>query len=94
MKVPPPPTIPDAAEKQAIIASCEDFIHNVLKPCFLPKISPTEFNYPIDIRGSWAAGRYRFMQRFRSGWNENLGEEFDQPFARIDRMQHDCFNIY
>ena len=48
----------------------------------------------IDIRGAWAAGRYRFIQRYRSGWPENLGEEFDAPFARIDRMGRDRFDIY
>ena len=43
----------------------------------------------VDIHGAWAAGRYRFMQRYRSGMQHNLGEEFDAPFARIDRMGQD-----
>jgi hypothetical protein len=35
-----------------------------------------------------------FMQRYRSGWEHNRGEEFDAPFARIDRMGPDRFDIY
>jgi hypothetical protein len=88
------PVLPDDAEKQAIIAACETFIRDVLKPRFLPDIKPTEWNYVIDIRGAWAGGRYRFMQRYRSGMEHNRGEEFDAPFARIDRMGRDHFDIY
>ncbi|NKL07027.1 hypothetical protein [Rhizobium leguminosarum] len=84
----------DNLEKQAIIAACEAFIRDILKPRFLPEIRPTEWNYVIDIRGSWAGNRYRFMQRYRSGFEDNRGEEFDAPFARIDRMGPDLFDIY
>jgi hypothetical protein len=90
----PRSALPDEAEKQAIIAACETFIRNVLKPRFLPGIRPTEWNYVIDIHGAWTAGRYRFMQRYRSGMEHNRGEEFDAPFARIDRMGRDRFDIY
>ena len=86
-------TIPDAAEKQTIIAACEAFIQNVLKPRFLPEIRPTQWNYVVDIRGVWLAGRYRFVERYRSGMEHNLGEEFDAPFARIDRVGPDQFDI-
>jgi hypothetical protein len=85
---------PDEAEKRAIVAACEAFIHNVLKPRFLPEIVPSEWNYVVDIRGAWAGGRYRFMQRYRSGMEHNRGEEFDAPFARIDRIGLDRFDIY
>jgi len=72
-----PPRAPDEAEKQVIVAACEAFISDVLKPRFLPQIRPTEWNYVIDIHGAWAAGRYRFMQRHRSGMEHNRGDEFD-----------------
>ena len=88
------PVRPDDAEKQAIIAACEAFIRDVLKPRFLPEIKPTEWNYVIDIRGAWAGTRYRFMQRYRSGWEDNRDAEFDAPFARIDRIARDKFDIY
>ncbi len=88
------PKPPDDAEKQMIVAACEAFTVDVLKPRFLPQIRPTEWNYVIDIHGAWAAGRYRFMQRYRSGMEHNRGEEFDAPFARIDRMGPDRFDIY
>ena len=81
-------------EKRTIIATCEAFIRDVLKPRFLPEIRPTEWNYVVDIRGAWAGGRYRFMQRYRSGMEHNRGEEFDAPFARIDRMGPDRYDIY
>jgi hypothetical protein len=88
------PAAIDDLEKQSIIKACETFIRDVLKPRFLPEIRATEWNYVIDIGGSWAAGRYRFMQRYRSGMKHNCGEEFDAPFARIDRMARDRFDIY
>jgi hypothetical protein len=88
------PAAVDDLEKAVIIAACETFIRDVLKPRFLPEIRPTKWNYVIDIHGAWRAGRYRFMQRYRSGSEDNLGEEFDAPFARIDRMARDHFDIY
>lgn len=91
---PPRPKTPDDAERLTIIAACETFIATVLKPRFLPEITPTEWNYKIDIHGKWQAGRYRFMQRYRSGREQNRGAEFDAPFARIDRMGPDNFDIY
>jgi hypothetical protein len=87
-------TKPDEAEKRRIVAACEAFIRDVLTPRFLPRVKPTHWNYPIDIHGAWAAGRYRFVQRYRSGHEDNHGEEFDAPFARIDRMGPDRFDIY
>ncbi len=88
------PELPNEREKEMIIAACETLIADVLKPRFMRQIRPTEWNYVIDIHGTWAAGRYRFMQRFRSGMEHNRGEEFDAPFARIDRMAPDRFDIY
>ena len=82
------------AEKQAIVAACETFIGDVLKPRFLPQVRPTKWNYVIDIHGAWVAGRYRFMHRYRSGMEHNRGEEFDAPFAGIDRVERDRFDIY
>ncbi len=91
---PTKPVVPDETEKRAIIAACEALIRDVLKPRFLPAIRPTEWNYVVDIHGAWAAGRYRFMQRYRSGMADNRGEEFDASFARIDRVGPDRFDIY
>lgn len=94
--VPQPPSraAVSEAEKQRIVAACEAFIRDVLKPRFLPQINPTKWNYPIDIHGLWAGGRYRFVQRYRSGHENNRGEEFDAPFARIDRIGKNSFDIY
>lgn len=88
-----PSTIKET-EKLQIIAACETLIRDFLKPRFLPKIEPTQFNYAVDIRGAWAGGRYRFIQRYRSGHEDNLGEEFDAPFARLHRVGRDRFDIY
>jgi|WetSurMetagenome_2_1015567.scaffolds.fasta_scaffold118386_3 hypothetical protein len=90
----PRPTQPSESEKQKIIAACDAFIRDVLKPRFLPEIKPTKWNYPIDIHGVWAGGRYRFVLRYRSGMKDNLGEEFDAPFARINHIGPDRFDIY
>ena len=89
----PRPSPAGETEKQAIITACEALIRDVLKPRHLPRILPSAFNYVVDIHGAWAAGRYRFMQRYRSGMEHNLGETFDAPFARLDRMGPDRFYI-
>jgi len=82
-----------AHEKAAITATCQRFIDKVLKPRFLPAIRPTQFNYPIDIFGKWHGNRYRFLQRYRSGFPENLGQEFNSPFTRLDWVSRDRFDI-
>jgi hypothetical protein len=81
------------AEKAHITAVCQRFIDEILKPRFLPTIVPTRFNYCVDIQGKWQGPRYRFTQRYRSGFPENLGEEFDAPFVRFDWISHDRFDI-
>ena len=86
------PTLP-AAEKAATMTACQVFIDTVLKPSFLLAITPTRFNYPVDIRGKWHGSKYRFLQRYRSGFADNLGKEFDAPFARIDWIGRDCFDV-
>ena len=91
---PPRPAPVNETEKRAIVTACDAFVRDVLKPRFLPEIRPTEWNYMIDIRGTWAGGRYRFLRRYRSGMPHNHGEEFDAPFARIDHMGPDRYDIY
>ena len=74
------PTL-SVSEKAAITHTCQAFIDTVLKPRFLPNVHVTPFNYPVDIQGKWHGSKYRFMQRYRSGFDDNRGEEFDAPFA-------------
>lgn len=76
-------------ERAAVATACERFIAETLKPRFLPKVRPTSFNYPIDIVGKWRGSRYGFITRYRSGFLENRGEEFDVPFTRLDHLE-DC----
>ena len=57
-----------AAEKSAVTAACQHLIDDFLKPRFLPAIRPTQFNYPVDILGKWHGTKYRFIQRYRSGF--------------------------
>jgi hypothetical protein len=84
---------PSEAEKSRITATCQQFIDEILKPRFLPAVTPTAFNYCVDIKGRWHGPRYRFIQRYRSGFPENLGEEFDVPFVRLDWTSPDRFDI-
>ena len=91
---PPRPKPPDAKQKQAIIAACEALIRDKLKPRDLPEVTPTAWNYPVDINGAYAGGRYRFIVRYRSGFEHNTGQEFDRSFARIDRMGPDNFDVH
>ena len=81
------------AEKAGVTAVCERLIDEFLKPRFPPVIRPTEFNYPVDILGKWRGAKYRFVQRYRSGFPGNLGEEFEAPFARLDWIGPDRFDI-
>jgi len=76
-----------AAEKSAIAAVCERFIADILKPRCLPQIRVTEFNYAVDILGKWRGSKYSFITRYRSGFPDNLGEEFDHAFARLDYLE-------
>ena len=80
-------------EKAAITTACQRLIDEFMKPGFLPAIRPTKFNYPVDILGKWHGSKYRFIQRYRSGYPDNLGEEFDSPFARLDWISHDRLDI-
>lgn len=76
-----------AEEKAAIATRCERLIVETLKPRFLPEIRPTKFNYPIDMSGRWRGSKYSFIVRFRSGWPDNTGEEFDEAYARLDHVE-------
>lgn len=80
-------------DKAEIAAVCERFIADVLKPRFLPEIRPTDFNYPVDITGKWRGDRYSFIQRYRSGFADTAGEEFDSAFARLDHVSGERFDL-
>src|SRR5260370_5296364 len=72
-----------AADKSAVTPASQHLIDDFLKPPFLPTIRPTQFNYPVDIHGKWHGTKYRFIQRYRSGFSENLGQQFDAPLPRL-----------
>jgi hypothetical protein len=84
---------PSARDKQEITAVCEKFIADVLKPRYLPAITPTPFNYPIDIFGQWHGNKYRFLQRYRSDRADAIEREFDAPFARLEYVSRDRFDL-
>jgi hypothetical protein len=65
----------------------------VIRPRFLPEIRRTEFNYPIAIYGKWHANKYRFLTRFRSDDPGSGEQEFDAPFARLDSVSRDYFDL-
>lgn len=83
----------DAEAKAAIAASCDRFIGEFLKPRFLPTIQPTCFNYPVDIFGKWRGSKYSFITRYRSGFADNAGEEFDSAFTRFDHVEESVAEI-
>jgi hypothetical protein len=84
---------PTVAEKAAITATCGTFIVDVLMPRFLPSIRPSEFNYPIAIYGKWHGNKYRFLTRYRSDDPRSDEPEFDAPFARLDYISRDLFDL-
>lgn len=71
-------------DKRDIGLRCERLIAEVLRPRYLPEIRPSAFNYPIGLSGRWRGCKYSFIVRFRSGFPDNAGEEFDTAFARFD----------
>ena len=76
-------------EKAAVPAVCERFIAQTLKVRFLLEIRPTPSNYPVDIFGKWRGSKYSFVTRYRSGFADNAGEEFDSAFTRFDHVEED-----
>jgi hypothetical protein len=87
----------NAEDKAVVGRRCERFIAEVLKPRFLPEVRPSPFNYPVDIVGRWRGSKFSFITRHRSGCPEDLGQEFDAPFTRLDhsygRPAEVCFDI-
>lgn len=82
-----------AAEKAAIAARCDRFITETLKPRFLPEIRRTRFNYPVDIFGKWRGNKFSFISRYRSGFSDNEGEEFDAAFTRLNHVEEHIADI-
>ena len=87
-------TLPANDEKEIVIATCDKFIADVLKPRFLPRICPTEFNYPVDLYGKWHGGRYRFIELFRSDSRDRIVPEFEHAFTRLDYIGPDRFDLF
>lgn len=84
---------PRPEEKAAITGACERLIANVLLPRYLPEITPTEFNYPIAICGKWHGNKYRFITRYRTDRTDAVTPEFEAPFARLEFVSRDCFDL-
>jgi hypothetical protein len=84
---------PSAAEKSVITTTCEKFIAEVLTPRFLPEIRPTQFNYPTAIYGKWHSNKYRFITRYRSDDPRSYEPEFEAPFARLEYVGRDRFDL-
>ncbi len=76
-----------AAENSVVTSACQHLIDDFLKPRFLPAIRPTQFNFPVDILGKWHGTKYRFIQRYRSGFPENNGDAMDVRCSN-DRHRH------
>ena len=86
---------PSPNEKAVITAACEKLISDVLIPRFLPKISPKPIgNYPVAILGKWHGNRYRFLTRYHSDDPNSYQRQFDWPFARIDHVNRDGFDLF
>jgi hypothetical protein len=71
-------------EKAVIGQRCETFIGEQLAPRFLPEVRPTEWNFPVALHGKWRGSKFSFFIRYRSGFEDNAGEEFDSPWVRLD----------
>ena len=86
---------PPPAEKAAITAACDRFIADVLIPRFLPQVRPNATcNYPVALYGKWLGNKYRFLTRYRSDDPRSIAPEFDAPFARLDYVSQDAFDLF
>ena len=84
---------PPALEKAAITSACEVFIKTMLIPRYLSEVRPSTFNYPVGIHGKWHGNKYRFMTRYRSDDPRSQAPEFDAPFARLEYVGGDSFDL-
>ena len=57
------------------------------------EVRPTQFNYPVAIYGKWHGNKYRFITRYRSDDPRSYEPEFDAPFARLEYVSRDCFDL-
>jgi hypothetical protein len=73
-----------AEQKLEIGNDCDRVIAEVLTPRFLPRVIPTSLNYPILLHGKWRGSKYSFIARYRSGSEDDAGEEFDEAWLRLD----------
>lgn len=85
--------LPSVVETVKIIATCDKFVAEVLKPRFLPEIRPMKFNDPVAIYGKWHGGRYQFIERFCSDSRDAIEPEFEYAFARLDYVAPDRFDV-
>jgi hypothetical protein len=86
--------MPPPAEKAAITAACERLMAEVLRPRFLPTTEPPPgFNSPFAIEGKWHGNKHRWFTRYRTGDPQAPAAGFDAPFAHLDYISQDCFEL-
>lgn len=86
---------PSTVDKMMVTAQCANFIRVVLKPRFVNAGAGRAAdlaapNYLVDLLGKWHGGKFRFIARFRSAESDS---EFEEPFARLDFVDRDCFDL-
>ena len=48
---------------------------------------PDRIQLPGRHFGKWRGSKYSFITRYRSGFPDNAGEEFDSAFTRLDHVE-------
>lgn len=81
-------------EMLEITAACEHFIATVLVPRFLPRVEPTDYNYPVALKGAWHSGRYRFLTEYKCGGTNRTAEGFETPYVRLDYIARNRFRLH
>lgn len=74
-------------DKAIVAATCGRFIAERLKPRFLSKSGSAGLTIPVDIFGKWRGSKFSFIVRWRSGFAEDRGEEYDSAFTRLDHLE-------
>ena len=93
---PPRPKSPrvNSEYKSLLLSQVEGFLDWELKPRTInPPPSSLEFNYIVDLFGKWHGRYLYFCSKYASPGPYAISPFFDSPFARLEYVAENCFNI-
>ena len=58
------------------------------------RVEPTDYNYPVALKGAWHSGRYRFLTEYKCGGTNRTAEGFETPYVRLDYIARNRFRLH